>query len=49
MVGVNTGVISNEMTPFGDVKESGQDREGSKYGLDNYLEIKSITLGGIDK
>jgi len=49
MVGVNTGLISNEMSPFGGVKESGQGREGSKYGLDDYLEIKSITIGGIDK
>jgi len=48
MVGVNTGAISNEMAPFGGVKESGQGREGSKYGLDDYLEIKSLTLGGLD-
>lgn len=47
MVGVNTGAISNEMAPFGGVKESGQGREGSKYGLDDYLEIKSLTMGGI--
>jgi succinate-semialdehyde dehydrogenase/glutarate-semialdehyde dehydrogenase len=39
IVGVNTGIISNEMAPFGGVKESGQGREGSKYGLDDYLEI----------
>ena len=37
------------MAPFGGVKESGQGREGSKYGLDDYLEIKSLTFGGIDK
>ena len=49
MVGVNTGMISNEIAPFGGVKESGQGREGSKYGLDDYLEIKTITLGGIDQ
>jgi len=49
MVGINTGAISNEMAPFGGVKESGQGREGSKYGLDDYLEIKSLTFGGIDK
>lgn len=48
MVGVNTGLISNEMAPFGGIKESGQGREGSKYGLDDYLEIKSLTMGGID-
>jgi len=49
MVGINTGAISNEMAPFGGVKESGQGREGSKYGLDDYLEIKSLTFAGIDK
>lgn len=49
MVGVNVGSISNEMAPFGGVKESGQGREGSKYGLDDYLEIKSICMGGINK
>lgn len=49
MLGVNTGIISNEMSPFGGIKESGQGREGSKYGLDDYLEIKSICMGGIDK
>ena len=49
MVAINTGAISNEMAPFGGVKESGQGREGSKYGLDDYLEIKSLTFGGIDK
>ena len=49
MVGINTGAISNEMAPFGGVKESGQGREGSKYGLDDYLEIKSLTFGEIDK
>lgn len=47
MVGINTGAISNEMAPFGGIKESGQGREGSKYGLDDYLEIKSLTMGGI--
>jgi succinate-semialdehyde dehydrogenase/glutarate-semialdehyde dehydrogenase len=48
IVGINTGIISNEMAPFGGVKESGQGREGSKYGLDDYLEIKYMCLGGID-
>lgn len=47
IVGVNDGLISNEMAPFGGVKESGQGREGSKYGLDDYLEIKYICMGGI--
>ncbi|SHF52221.1 succinate-semialdehyde dehydrogenase / glutarate-semialdehyde dehydrogenase [Microbulbifer donghaiensis] len=49
MVGINEGIVSNEMAPFGGVKESGQGREGSKYGLDDYLEIKYLCLGGIDK
>lgn len=49
IVGVNAGMISNEMAPFGGVKESGQGREGSLYGLDDYLEIKAITIGGIDR
>lgn len=47
MVGVNTGVISNEMAPFGGVKQSGMGREGSKYGLDDYLEIKYINIAGV--
>ena len=49
IVGVNEGIISNEMAPFGGVKESGGGREGSKYGLYDYLEIKYICMGGIDK
>ena len=49
IVGINEGLISNEMAPFGGVKESGQGREGSKYGLDDYLEIKYMCVGGIDK
>jgi len=44
IVGVNTGIISNEVAPFGGVKESGLGREGSKYGLDEYLELKYISL-----
>lgn len=48
IVGINEGIISNEMAPFGGVKESGQGREGSKYGLDDYLEIKYMCLGGIE-
>ncbi|SDE57314.1 succinate semialdehyde dehydrogenase [Massilia sp. PDC64] len=47
MVGVNTGLISNEVAPFGGVKQSGLGREGSKYGMDDYLVIKYICLGGI--
>ena len=49
IVGINEGIISNEMAPFGGVKESGQGREGSKYGLDDYTEIKYLCMGGIDK
>lgn len=49
IVGVNEGIISNEMAPFGGVKESGNGREGSKYGMDDYLEIKYICMGGITK
>jgi succinate-semialdehyde dehydrogenase/glutarate-semialdehyde dehydrogenase len=49
IVGINEGIISNEAAPFGGVKESGQGREGSKYGLDDYLEIKYMCMGGIDR
>lgn len=49
MVGVNETAISSEIIPFGGVKESGQGREGSKYGLDDYLEVKYICIGGINK
>ncbi len=48
IVGINEGLISNEMAPFGGVKESGQGREGSKYGMDDYLEMKYMCMGGID-
>jgi len=47
MVGVNTGFISDVASPFGGVKESGFGREGSKYGIDEYTVIKSITFGGV--
>lgn len=47
MVGVNTGAISNEVVPFGGVKASGLGREGSKYGLDEYLEVKYVNFGDI--
>ena len=47
MVGVNTGLISNEIAPFGGVKQSGMGREGSKYGMDDYLVLKYICLGGM--
>ncbi|MCY1461366.1 3-sulfolactaldehyde dehydrogenase [compost metagenome] len=44
MVGVNTGLISNEVAPFGGVKQSGLGREGSKYGIEDYLEMKYLCL-----
>ena len=44
MVGINEGLISNEIAPFGGVKESGLGREGSKYGLDEFLEMKYLCL-----
>ncbi len=47
MVGVNTGLISNEVAPFGGVKQSGLGREGSKYGMDDYLVIKYVCIGGV--
>ena len=47
IVGVNTGLISTEVAPFGGIKESGVGREGSKYGIDDWLEIKYVCLGGI--
>jgi succinate-semialdehyde dehydrogenase/glutarate-semialdehyde dehydrogenase len=48
IVGINEGIISNEVAPFGGVKESGIGREGSKYGIDDFLEIKYLCVGGID-
>ena len=48
IVGINEGIISNEVAPFGGVKESGIGREGSKYGMDDFVEIKYLCLGGID-
>ncbi|MGI9292404.1 MAG: NAD-dependent succinate-semialdehyde dehydrogenase [Pseudomonadales bacterium] len=49
IVGINEGIISNEMAPFGGMKESGNGREGSKYGMDDYLELKYLCIGGIDR
>jgi succinate-semialdehyde dehydrogenase/glutarate-semialdehyde dehydrogenase len=49
IVGINEGLISNEMAPFGGVKESGSGREGSKYGIDDYVEIKYILMGGLGR
>jgi succinate-semialdehyde dehydrogenase/glutarate-semialdehyde dehydrogenase len=47
MVGINSGMISNEVAPFGGVKQSGLGREGSRHGIEEYLEIKLMMLGGI--
>jgi len=47
IVGINTGIISTEVAPFGGVKESGLGREGSKYGIEEFLEIKYLCIGGI--
>ncbi|MDZ4318988.1 MAG: aldehyde dehydrogenase family protein, partial [Phenylobacterium sp.] len=47
MVGVNEGLISTEVAPFGGVKQSGLGREGSRYGIEEYLEIKYVCLGGL--
>ena len=49
MVGVNAGIISTEVAPFGGVKQSGLGREGSKYGIEEFLEAKYILMGGVDK
>ena len=48
MVGINEGLISNAAAPFGGMKQSGNGREGSKYGLDDYLEIKYLCMGGLN-
>jgi succinate-semialdehyde dehydrogenase/glutarate-semialdehyde dehydrogenase len=47
IVGVNVGIISNEVGPFGGVKQSGLGREGSKYGIEDFLEVKYLCMGGI--
>ena len=49
MVGVNEGIISTEVAPFGGVKESGLGREGSRHGIEEYLETKYLCLGGIQQ
>ena len=48
IVGVNTGLVSTAEAPFGGVKQSGLGREGSKYGLDDFLEVKYVCLAGLD-
>lgn len=47
ILGINEGIVSNEVAPFGGIKESGIGREGSRYGVDEYLELKYLCLGGI--
>ena len=49
MVGVNTGLITTEVAPFGGVKQSGLGREGSMYGIDEYVEVKYVAFGGLDR
>ena len=49
MVGINTGLISTEVVPFGGVKQSGIGREGSHYGIDEFIEIKYLCFGGVDR
>src|SRR5437016_4354200 len=49
IVGINTGIISTEVAPFGGVKESGMGREGSKYGIEDYLVVKYLCMGGVDR
>jgi succinate-semialdehyde dehydrogenase/glutarate-semialdehyde dehydrogenase len=48
IIGINEGIISTEVAPFGGLKESGLGREGSKYGLEDFLELKYLCLGGLD-
>ena len=47
MVGINEGIISTEVAPFGGVKESGLGREGSRYGIEEFLEMKYLCMGGL--
>ncbi|MFN9357254.1 MAG: aldehyde dehydrogenase family protein, partial [Alphaproteobacteria bacterium] len=47
IVGINEGIISTEVAPFGGMKESGIGREGSKYGIEDFLEVKYLAMGGI--
>lgn len=49
MVGINEGLISNEVVPFGGIKQSGLGREGSRYGIEDYLEVKYLCFGGINR
>jgi len=49
MVGINEGIISTEVAPFGGIKESGNGREGSRYGIEEYIEIKYLLMGGLSE
>ena len=49
MVGINTGILSTAVAPFGGVKQSGIGREGSRYGMDDYIEIKYLCMSGIEQ
>ena len=49
IVGINEGIISTEIAPFGGMKESGIGREGSKYGIEEFLEVKYLCMSGIDR
>jgi succinate-semialdehyde dehydrogenase/glutarate-semialdehyde dehydrogenase len=49
IVAVNTGIFSTEVAPFGGMKQSGIGREGGKHGIEEFLEVKYVCLGGIDK
>ena len=49
MVGINTGAISSELAPFGGVKELGVGREGSRHGVEEFVEIKYMLMGGLDR
>jgi len=48
MIGLNEGIISSELAPFGGVKESGQGREGSHHGIDEFVELKYVMMGGLE-
>jgi succinate-semialdehyde dehydrogenase/glutarate-semialdehyde dehydrogenase len=47
IIGINEGIISTEVAPFGGMKQSGIGREGSKYGIEDFLELKYVLLGGL--
>ncbi|HYZ82332.1 MAG TPA: aldehyde dehydrogenase family protein, partial [Solirubrobacteraceae bacterium] len=49
IVGINTGLVSTEVAPFGGVKESGIGREGSSYGVDDWVELKYLAMGGLER